>query len=124
MVIGVMISFFSPAVSSCSGSLPGIVMIAQMAFLSRVREHQGTAMGLFTTMSYLGMALLPFYCRDCCGFGWVFCGVLRDGVGGGDGGGGGERVGSRDHGSDTLSSGQFSVGDPLSETRAQALGRQ
>lgn len=46
-------------------------MIAQMAFLARVREHQGTAMGLFTTASYLGMAVLPFIAgvvADMAGF--------------------------------------------------------
>ncbi len=53
------------------GAVAGIVMIAQMAFLARVHEHRGTAMGLFTTMSYLGMALLPFIAgivADAAGF--------------------------------------------------------
>ena len=51
-------------------------MIAQMAFLARVHDHQGIAMGLFTTMSYIGMALLPFIAgivADMAGFFIAFC---------------------------------------------------
>lgn len=71
MMIGVMISFASPAGFLVLGFFAGIVMIAQMGFLSRIRDHQGTAMGLFSTMSYLGMALLPFLAgliADAAGF--------------------------------------------------------
>jgi MFS family permease len=68
MAAGIVLSFFSPAGFLVIGALAGIVMIAQMAFLAGVREHQGVAMGLFTMMSYLGMALLPaaagFLARD------------------------------------------------------------
>jgi MFS family permease len=60
MVMGVMTSFFSPVGFLILGFLAGVVMIAQMAFLARIHERQGMAMGLFSTMSYLGMALLPF----------------------------------------------------------------
>lgn len=76
MVAGVMVSFFSPAGFLVLGFLAGVVMIAQMAFLARVREHQGIAMGLFSTMSYLGMALLPFIAglvADWAGFFVAFC---------------------------------------------------
>ncbi|MGA2121900.1 MAG: MFS transporter [Methanoregula sp.] len=76
MVAGVMVSYFSPAGFLVLGFLAGIVMIAQMAFLSRVREQQGTAMGLFTTTSYLGMAVLPFIAgiiADGAGFFVAFC---------------------------------------------------
>ena len=71
MVAGVIISYVSPAGFLVLGFLAGVVMIAQMAFLSRVRERQGTAMGLFTTTSYLGMAVLPFIAgiiADAAGF--------------------------------------------------------
>ncbi len=47
-----------------------------MAFLAHVREQQGTAMGLFTTTSYLGMAVLPFLAGiivDGAGFFAAFC---------------------------------------------------
>ena len=76
MVMGVMTSFFSPVGFLILGFLAGVVMIAQMAFLSRIREHQGTAMGMFTTMSYLGMALLPFLAglvADSASFFVAFC---------------------------------------------------
>ena len=56
-------------------ALAGIVMIAQMAILAGVREHQGLLMGLFSTTSYLGMSLLPFIaglCADMAGFFWAF----------------------------------------------------
>ena len=76
MMGGVAVSFFSPAGFLVLGAVAGIVMIAQMAFLARVHEHQGTAMGLFTTMSYIGMALLPFLAgivADTAGFFIAFC---------------------------------------------------
>lgn len=57
---GVMISFYSPAGFLLIGALAGVVMIAQMAFLSTASDNQGAAMGLFSTTSYLGMSLLPF----------------------------------------------------------------
>jgi len=41
------------------GTLAGFVMISQMAYLAGIREHQGTAMGLFSTTSYMGMQ----FCR-------------------------------------------------------------
>ncbi len=76
MAIGVMVSFISPAGFLLLGFVAGIVMIAQMAFLAHVREQQGTAMGLFTTTSYLGMAVLPFLAgviADGAGFFVAFC---------------------------------------------------
>ena len=54
------------------GALAGIVMIAQMAFLAGIKEHQGIAMGLFSTTSYLGMAALPFIAGLDRGFIRVF----------------------------------------------------
>jgi MFS family permease len=59
MIGGVMISFVTPLGFIIVGAIAGVVMIAQMAFLAEAREHQGTAMGLFSTTSYLGMAILP-----------------------------------------------------------------
>lgn len=59
MAAGVILSFFTPAGFLVLGALAGVVMIAQMEILSTVREHQGIAMGLFSTSSYLGMAVLP-----------------------------------------------------------------
>jgi MFS family permease len=54
----------------------GVVMIAQMAFLAQVKDHQGVAMGLFSTTSYLGMSALPFIAgliADSAGFFYAFC---------------------------------------------------
>lgn len=59
MGIAVMISFFSPTGFLLIGALAGIIMIAQMAFLAGTSQYQGLIMGIFTTMNYLGMALLP-----------------------------------------------------------------
>ncbi len=76
MMGGVAVSYLSPAGFLVLGAVAGIVMIAQMAFLARVHEHQGTAMGLFTTMSYIGMAVLPFIAgiiADTAGFFVAFC---------------------------------------------------
>jgi hypothetical protein len=50
----------SPVAFVILGALAGIVMIAQMAFLAQVPGRQGLLMGLFSTASYLGMAILPF----------------------------------------------------------------
>lgn len=76
MAVGVMISFITPAGFLVLGAMAGVVMIAQMAFLARIREHQGIAMGLFSTCSYLGMAVLPFLAgvmADGTGFFVAFC---------------------------------------------------
>lgn len=59
MAAGAILMFFTPAGFLLLGVTAGAVMIAQMEILSRVRGHQGIAMGLFTTSSYLGMGLLP-----------------------------------------------------------------
>lgn len=59
MAGGVILSFFSPAGFLVLGALAGIVMIGQMAFLAGISENQGTVMGLFSTFSYLGMAVMP-----------------------------------------------------------------
>jgi MFS family permease len=71
MAFGVAIAFFSPFGFAVLGGLAGIVMIAQMSYLAGEGEHQGLVMGLFSTMSYLGMAILPFIAglaADMAGF--------------------------------------------------------
>jgi MFS family permease len=71
MAAGVLLAFFSPWGFAVLGALAGIVMIAQMAILAREQEHQGIVMGLFSTTSYLGMAILPFIAgifTDMAGF--------------------------------------------------------
>ena len=76
MVFGVLIAFYSPLGFIVIGALAGIVMIAQMAFLAGIEAPQGFAMGLFSTTSYLGMAVLPFVAgliADTSGFFLAFC---------------------------------------------------
>jgi MFS family permease len=76
MVVGVLIAFYSPVGFIVIGALAGIVMIAQMAFLAGIKAPQGFAMGLFSTTSYLGMAVLPFVAgliADSFGFFVAFC---------------------------------------------------
>lgn len=55
----VIVSFWSPVGIIFLGAIAGVVMLAQMAFLSADRGHQGILMGIFSSTSYLGMALLP-----------------------------------------------------------------
>jgi MFS family permease len=70
MVVAIMVSFYSPLGFPIIGILAGVVMIAQMSYLAGIKDHQGTAMGLFSTTSYLGMAILP-----------VMAGVIADSAG-------------------------------------------
>lgn len=75
MAAGVLLAFFSPWGFAVLGALAGIVMIAQMAILAKEQEHQGIVMGLFSTASYLGMAILPFIAgifTDMAGFFFAF----------------------------------------------------
>lgn len=76
MAAGVMVTFVSPGGFVIIGALAGIVTIALMAVLSHAKNNQGMAMGLFSTMSYLGMAVLPFTAglvADTAGFFIAFC---------------------------------------------------
>jgi MFS family permease len=76
MVFGILILFYSPVGFIVIGALAGVVMIAQMSFLAEIKEHQGIAMGLFSTTMYLGMAALPFISgliADSYGFFLTFC---------------------------------------------------
>jgi MFS family permease len=76
MVIAVMVAYYSPLGFVMIGIGAGIVMIAQMSFLAQVKDHQGVAMGLFSTTSYLGMTALPFIAgliADSTGFFYAFC---------------------------------------------------
>lgn len=70
MAAGMILSFFSPAAFLVVGSVAGAVMVAQMAFLAQAGENHGTAMGLYSTTSYLGMSVLP-----------VFAGAIADIIG-------------------------------------------
>jgi MFS family permease len=76
MVIAVMISFYTPLGFVLIGVIAGFVMIAQMSYLAGVKDYQGIAMGLFSTTSYLGMAILPVIAgviADSAGFFYAFC---------------------------------------------------
>jgi len=76
MVFGVLISYYTPMGFIVIGAIAGVVMIAQMAYLADIKEHQGIAMGLFSTTSYLGMTALPFISgliADYSGFFIAFC---------------------------------------------------
>ena len=76
MAAGAIISFYSPLGLVLLGAVAGIVMIAQMAFLADIEGRQGIVMGLFSTTSYLGMALLPLVAglvADAAGFFSAFC---------------------------------------------------
>lgn len=76
MVIAVGISFYSPLGFVILGTLAGFVMIAQMSFLAKAKDHQGIAMGLFSTATYLGMTALPVITgviADSAGFFYAFC---------------------------------------------------
>ncbi len=76
MILGVLLTFYSPLGFIVIGALAGIVMIAQMGFLAAIEAPQGFAMGLFSTTSYLGMATLPFIAglvADTFGFFPAFC---------------------------------------------------
>jgi MFS family permease len=76
IVIAVIVSYYSPLGFVMLGICAGVVMIAQMTFLAQVRDHQGVAMGVFTTTSYLGMTILPFIAgmvADTSGFLYAFC---------------------------------------------------
>jgi MFS family permease len=76
MVVAVMVSFYTPLGFVFIGTLAGFVMISQMSYLSGVKDHQGIAMGLFSTTSYLGMGILPVIAgviADSTGFFSAFC---------------------------------------------------
>jgi len=75
MMIAVMVSFYSPLGFVMIGTGAGFVMIAQMTFLAQAKDHQGAAMGLFSTTTYLGMTTLPILAgmiADSTGFFYAF----------------------------------------------------
>ncbi len=75
MAAGIVATYYTPAGILLVGAVAGMVMIAQMEFLSRASDHQGIAMGLFSMTSYLGMAALPFLAglvADISGFFFAF----------------------------------------------------
>ncbi len=59
MAAAVAASFFSPFGFAVIGAAAGAVQIGQLAFLARTGEPQGVVIGVFTTASYAGMAVLP-----------------------------------------------------------------
>jgi MFS family permease len=76
IAFSVLVSYYSPLGFVILGISAGVVMIAQMSFLAHVRDHQGGAMGLYSTTTYLGMAVLPFITgliADSSGFFYAFC---------------------------------------------------
>lgn len=76
ILMAVFVTYFSPLGFVLIGTCAGFVMIAQIAYLAQVRDHQGVAMGLFSTSSYLGMTALPFITgiiADITGFFYAFC---------------------------------------------------
>jgi MFS family permease len=75
MAISILVSYLTPLGFIMIGILVGFVIISQMAFLSEIKGHQGIAMGLFSTSSYLGMAVLPFLTglvAETAGFFWAY----------------------------------------------------
>lgn len=60
MAVAVCITFFTPFGFIAIGVVAGVVMVAQLAFLAQAETQQGIAMGLWSTMGYAGMSLLPF----------------------------------------------------------------
>jgi len=74
MAGGIVLTLFSPLGFVVLGSVAGIVIVAQMAALSGMR-NQGAIMGLFSTSGYLGMTILPFIAgliARGAGFPWAF----------------------------------------------------
>jgi MFS family permease len=59
MAIAVGASFLSPVGFVAIGAAAGAVQISQLVFLGRTGEPQGVVVGVFTTASYAGMAVLP-----------------------------------------------------------------
>jgi MFS family permease len=60
MAVAVFATFVSPLGFILVGAVAGVVMVAQLAFLAQAETQQGIAMGLWSTMGYAGMSLLPF----------------------------------------------------------------
>jgi MFS family permease len=76
MAIGALISYYSPLGLMLLGAVSGVVMISQMSLLADIKGYQGIVMGVFSTTSYLGMALLPLIAglaADTAGFFSAFC---------------------------------------------------
>lgn len=60
MALSVLAGYLTPWAFIAVGALAGVGIIAQLSFLARTGEPQGTAMGLFNVSTYSGMAALPF----------------------------------------------------------------
>ena len=60
-IMGGLVLLFAqfPLVVFIMGFLAGLIMISQIRYLALAEQHQGIAMGLFSTSSYAGMTILP-----------------------------------------------------------------
>lgn len=75
MAVAVAASFFTPYAFAVIGAAAGAVQIGQLAFLAQTGEPQGVAVGVFTTASYAGMAVLPVLAATAArslGYGFSF----------------------------------------------------
>jgi len=75
MAGAVVLSFLSPYGFAVIGVAAGAVQVAQLAFLARTGEPQGLAMGVFSTASYAGMAVMPIvaaFVAESVGYGAAF----------------------------------------------------
>ncbi len=61
LIMGGLVLLFAqfPLVVFIMGFLAGLIMISQIRYLALAEQHQGIAMGLFSTSSYAGMTILP-----------------------------------------------------------------
>jgi MFS family permease len=60
MAVAVLICAVHPIGFVAVGTIAGVVMIAQMAYLAGTGQSQGILMGFFNAASYAGMSALPF----------------------------------------------------------------
>lgn len=60
MAVSILLTFRSPWGFIATGVVAGVIMIAQLAYLSQAGHQQGLLIGLFNTASYGGMTILPF----------------------------------------------------------------
>jgi predicted MFS family arabinose efflux permease len=57
---GLVLAFISfPASIFLMGGVAGLIIISQINYLAFAEEHQGVAMGIYSTSSYAGMTIIP-----------------------------------------------------------------
>jgi MFS family permease len=60
VIVPLLFSFLiAPVIVLIMGGVAGLIMVSQVAYLASAEEHQGIAMGLYSTCSYAGMTFLP-----------------------------------------------------------------